>query len=158
MNVTKMLYALGIMVLFVASCQPAPKLTTDELIGQWYLCPIGDVQFNEDGTYYFAGGLDSGHYELEGTTLTFISSDSLICRDQDSIGIYQVERTEDGIHLLLEDDSCDVRSWGLEISLTRTPPELSCESERPKRPTAEPISLPFIEVPTLTPESPTETP
>lgn len=121
MNLTKMIYALGIAVLLLAGCQSTQEITTEELIGSWACActPVGGwCQFNEDGTYDLCF-VDSGRYELEGTTLTLISPDSLVCRGN---GIYQVEGTKDGIHLLAEDDSCEQRSWILQEPLTRTSP------------------------------------
>jgi sugar lactone lactonase YvrE len=141
MTLTRMIYALSIVVLLLAGCQSTQEVTTEEIIGQWDLRPepgldpVGWIQFYPDGTFSLVG-LDSGRYELEGTTLTFLSSDSLICHGQDYRGIYQVERTEDGIHLLLEEDTCDPRSWALKGALARTPPELSNTPEPHKVPVA----------------------
>ena len=119
-------YALSIVVL-LAGCGSTQAVTTEELIGEWDLRPVPEldfvswIQFYPDGTFSLVG-LDSGRYELEGTTLTFLSSDSQICHGQDYRGIYQVKRTKDGIHLLLEEDTCDMRSWALTEPLTRTSP------------------------------------
>ena len=94
---------------------PTPSITEEDLIGIWY--GYGPLQFNEDGTYRNARAItwletapdDVGQFRLEGTTLTFISSnDSPNCRGQS--GSYQVELTEQGqLQFVLIEDPCQPR-------------------------------------------------
>jgi hypothetical protein len=99
---------------------PTPSITVGDLIGVWLATKTGMdyVQFNEDGTYRHAKAIpwlemapvEVGQFRLEGTTLTFISSnDSQECRGQS--GTYQVELTgQDQLQLVLQDDPCQYRS------------------------------------------------
>jgi hypothetical protein len=98
-----------------AGSQSASSITVEDLTGLWH--EDGALQFNEDGTYRSAYAvpwlettpMEVGQFRLEGTTLTFISSnDSQDCRGQS--GSYQVELTEQGqLQLVLQDDPCQVR-------------------------------------------------
>jgi hypothetical protein len=98
---------------------PAPGITVDDLIGIWQDAESGCfVQLNEDGTHRYAQAvpwletapIEVGQYRLEGTTLTFSSSnESRECKGQS--GSYQVELTgQDQLQLVLQKDACQVRA------------------------------------------------
>ena len=90
----KLLAALVVVVVLFglvacAGSQSASSITEEDLIGVWD--ETGALQFNEDGTYRSAYAvpwlettpMEVGQFRLEGTTLTFISSnDSQDCRGQ----------------------------------------------------------------------------
>ncbi len=116
----KLLAALVVVVVLFglvacAGSQSASSITEEDLIGVWD--EYGALQFNEDGTYRVAKGIpwletapaEAGEFRLEGTTLTFISSnDSQECRGQS--GSYQVELTEQGqLQFVLQEDPCQIR-------------------------------------------------
>ena len=121
--------------LTLAACavsQPAPSIGSVDLTGVWKK-DQADVflQLNEDGTYAFAdvgpaflekAPIDIGRFRLEGTSLTFITSDeSFLCAGQ--TGSYQVELSEQGqIQFEFEDDACQERANGLPASWSRYEP------------------------------------
>jgi hypothetical protein len=103
---------------------PAPSsISVEDLTGVWKKDLAGVfLQLNEDGTYAFAdtgpaflekAPFDIGEFRLEGTSLTFITSDeSIFCVGQ--TGSYQVELTEQGqFHFELKEDACQNRASGI---------------------------------------------
>jgi hypothetical protein len=92
----------------------------DDLIGLWLATETGMdyVQFNEDGTYRHAHAVpwletapvEVGQFRLEGTTLTFSSSnESRECKGQS--GSYQVELTgQDQLQFVLQEEPCQYRT------------------------------------------------
>ena len=109
--------------LILASCQPAPELTPDTLIGIWVF--RDDIlRFNQDGTYHFgrqeeldtAKAADWGTYTFEGTTLTYFSEPNApYCVGK--TGVYELELTSDGLLLFTKiDDECLERRPALETS------------------------------------------
>jgi hypothetical protein len=91
--------------LILASCQPAPELTSETLTGIWVF-RNDHLRFNQDGTYHSgnteeldtAEAVDWGTYTFEGTTLTFTSApDAPFCPGD--TGIYELELTSDGLLL-----------------------------------------------------------
>jgi hypothetical protein len=103
----------------VAPSSPVPGITVEDLSGIWHGAgptAYGYIQLNPDGTYRrgFLVSLDRpseiGEYRLEGTLLTFISSNqSHDCAGQS--GSYQVQLTEpDQLQTALEADPCQDRA------------------------------------------------
>jgi hypothetical protein len=112
------LYLTGIAILLVA-CQPASTNLDDYLIGIWQADGSRMVcQFNQDGTYRCADKdlleelpADLGEYQLDGTFLTFKSSDeSRACPGKS--GSYDLELTNENkiIFKLVDKDECSFRS------------------------------------------------
>ena len=98
---------------------PTPSIRVEDLSGLWYDADGSEyLQLNEDGTYrvaMFVGFIEAdpyefGQFQLEGTTLTFITSDeSPDCQGQ--TGSYRVEPTEEGqLRFELQEDACQVRA------------------------------------------------
>ncbi len=100
-------------------------ITVDDLAGIWER-QQGDtlLQFNEDGTFRAATAaasledlpLDLGEFRLEGTLLTFITSEGFICLSAQGVSAaYQVELTEEGdLRFVLQgDDPCSARARDL---------------------------------------------
>ena len=95
-------------------------ITIEDFTGRWVQLSTGVYnQFNEDGTFRVAVGsvanleddpTDLGEFRLEGTLITFITSDeSPNCAGQS--GTYQVELTEEGhLQFTLEEDPCRLRA------------------------------------------------
>jgi hypothetical protein len=107
--------------------QPAPSIGGVDITGVWKRSGAIFLQLNEDGTYAFAdvgpdflekAPFDAGTFRLEGTMLTFITSDeSALCAGQS--GSYQVELTEEGqLQFELQEDACDSRAEGIPIPLS----------------------------------------
>ncbi len=106
-------------------------VTVEEFTGTWFQSSSGVYsQFNEDGTFRVALSVadleddpaDLGQFRLEGTLVTFTTSDdSPNCAGQS--GSYQVELTEEGhLRFVLEEDPCGLRaspSLGLPSGLLR---------------------------------------
>jgi len=121
----KMLVVLVVVSSGLAACaasQPAPGIAGVDLAGVWKQDKVGGryLQLNEDGTYSAASELvwleqaprEIGQFRLEGTTLTFITSnESYDCKGQS--GSYQIELTEEGqLQLVLQEDGCQLRANG----------------------------------------------
>ena len=100
---------------------PTPSIAVEDLSGTWQgIDPTstGYLQLNPDGTYHKAFTLalldtspcEMGEYRLEGTLLTFITSNqSKRCAGQS--GSYQVQLTEpDQLQTALQDHPCQVRA------------------------------------------------
>ena len=94
-------------------------ITVEDLTGIWEkMAASRYLQFNEDGTFRGASSVTNlenapsplGQFRLEGTLLTFITSDeSPDCAGQS--GSYQVQLTEEGeLQFVLEEDPCPVRA------------------------------------------------
>jgi hypothetical protein len=107
-----------------AGSQPTPGITVAQLTGVWEQVenPAGEegyLQLSQDGTYRFATTaatlktvpLEAGRFELEGTSLTFITSanEGIMCRGLS--GSYQVEPTEQGqLRFVLQEEACEGRA------------------------------------------------
>ena len=94
-------------------------ITIEDFTGLWHQSSSGVYnQFNEDGTFLVAlsvanlekAPVDLGQFRLEGTRVTFTTSDeSPECAGLS--GSYQVELTEEGeLRFVLEEDPCALRA------------------------------------------------
>jgi len=103
----------------------------DDLVGIWQDADSGCyVQLGQDGSYRYAQATlwletapaDEGQYRLEGTTLTFSSSNgSRECTGQS--GSYQLELTgQDQFQLVLLEDPCQLRAGYRPGPWERVPP------------------------------------
>ena len=113
------LMTLGLLLL--SGCTPQPASVTDEdLIGTWNAeGGHSFLQFNGDGTYSYSQSVFAletnpemiGQYRLEGTLLTFITSeDGQFCQ-KGMIGTYEVQLTEQGrLEFALSEDECETRA------------------------------------------------
>jgi hypothetical protein len=101
--------------------QAAPSIGGVDITGVWKKDKVAPyLQLNEDGTYRLASSVpwlekapsEIGEFRLEGTFLTFITSDeSYDCKGQS--GSYEVELTEeDRLLLVLQEDACEYRVNG----------------------------------------------
>ena len=116
---------------------PTPSITVEDLTGIWtgHLTVGTDrveyvLQFNEDDTWRGAKAADlldccpatSGPFRLEGTLLTFITSDEThFCKDQ--TGAYELELTEkDQLQFVLSEDQCSSRTSIVDEPWTRVSP------------------------------------
>jgi len=111
---------------------PTASITTEDLVGVWkqpnhrYY-----MQFKQDGTYRVASAIENlepqprffGRFQLEGTLLSFITSDE--SRKGKSLnecptqtGHYYLKLTEEGqLQLTLHEDPC----FGRRLTITREP-------------------------------------
>lgn len=93
-------------------------LKAEDLVGSWRWDggeTIGFVDFHyyDDGTYemvrYISGSetrWDAGHYTIEGSTLTFTTSEAIYCGESEQ-GIYEMTITEEGqLQSQLIEDNC----------------------------------------------------
>jgi hypothetical protein len=116
---------------------PAPGITQEDLVGIWTgSLTVGTdrvtyvFQFNEDGTWRAARGEDlldccpaeGGQFELEGTSLAFITSDeSAFCKGQ--TGTYQVKLAQkDQLQFVLLEDACSPRTSIVNEAWSRASP------------------------------------
>ncbi len=101
-------------------------ITVEDLTGIWERREGGTlIQFNEDGTFRAAvdgarledNPIDLAEFRLEGTLLTFITSEGSICPSAQGVRTtaYQVELTEEGdLRFVLQgDDPCAERTRDL---------------------------------------------
>ncbi len=121
---------LVVLVTIASACgdgEEGAAITVDDLAGIWERQGGSTlVQFNEDGTFRAAQAaaslednpIDLGEFRLEGTLLTFITSESSVCPSAEGVGAaYQVELTEEGdLRFVLQgDDPCAERTRDLEF-------------------------------------------
>ncbi len=116
-----------VVALSVVACGGNSDLTVEELAGTWRAeGTIHFVQLNADGSYRIGlvadaiedSTVDQGHFTLEGTLFTYISSeDSPFCAEGDR-GSYEMEVLEDGasgedrFSQVQVEDECGIRDQG----------------------------------------------
>jgi hypothetical protein len=103
----------------LAKVQAAMAPPLEALVGTWSWDTASTYfQFNQDSTYRYHMYLerleqapaDIGQYQVEGTSLTFISGDETrVCKPGDR-GSYEITITQEGkLQLVLQEDECSVR-------------------------------------------------
>ena len=104
-------------LILLATCQPAPSVAADDLIGAWRMEGAGYViEFKKGGTYN-VGASEFGQFQLEGTLLTLaIADEASFCPGK--IGTYEIEVTEEGkLNWILIEDQCGARGGVADNSL-----------------------------------------
>lgn len=118
----------GLLVLG-AACGGDDEIILEDLPGTWKAREPGSyIQFSADGTYRIAGTtenlerpFDQGQFTLEGTLLTYTSSDESIFCVAGQRGIYETEWTEEGaLRTMMQEDDCNRRRQKT-VTLERLP-------------------------------------
>jgi hypothetical protein len=112
---------LTVVLIALVGCQAQSAMapSPEAIVGTWSWDTASTYfQFNQDGTYRYHLYLDKleqqpgdiGQYQVEGTTLTFISGDETrVCKPGDR-GSYEIAITQEGkLQFVLQEDECSVR-------------------------------------------------
>jgi hypothetical protein len=118
--------SVGIALFLLAGCAASgPKLasSTEDIVGTWQSkISLGDIQYNEDGTWRSqsgSGAVWTGEFWFEGTQ--FFTQFSVSCDVGNPIGIYEVELLENGnLKFTVIEDECVVRVHYLEGAVIET--------------------------------------
>ena len=125
----RMIGVCGLLLLAVA-CSNNKGISVEDLSGSWHAIePNGYAQFNADGTYRLATTfeglerrpIEQGQFTIEGTLLTYISSDESDFCGAGERGIYEMEQTGEGvIRTKLQEEECSSRRFQT-VTLERLP-------------------------------------